>query len=205
MKSPRSDHIRHIHLTTHSFLIREHLPDADSGLLLLQARLGILLAHIQLALTLHREALNSTNDCNNGTAIPCQSRAIDLASESVQPSGNGRGDHAEASSGAGGETVDLAQGLGSGSNLLDQDEKQRVQDDGKDVANSQTEVDSGVHKRLGEEQQARDHDVGDRVEDGDDDEEPVNTKLLSGEWEDDGLHEERNDTVHSHDHAYCAE
>lgn len=77
------------------------------------------------------EALEGTGNSDDDTAVPGQRGAVNFAAKSVQVPGDRRGDHAAGCTGAGRKTVDLTKGTGSGSGLLDKDQKKRVEDDGE--------------------------------------------------------------------------
>lgn len=147
------------------------------------------------------ETLNSADNGGKGTTVPSQGGAVNLATVSVQVTGNGRCHHATSSASASSETVDHAKGTGRGGSLFDEDQEERIEGDGEDVANSEASVDGWEDEGLGDNEEHRHKCVCDGVKYGYNEEKLVHTNPFGTNREDDGLHEQGNDTVDSHDHT----
>lgn len=85
--------------------------------------------------------------------------------------------------------------------LLDQDEKKWVCDDGEEVAQEQAGVDAGVDELVGYENEVGHDEVGERMADGDNDEEPPDTEPGGHGGKDKALYEEGDEAVDRHDDA----
>ncbi|KIH91815.1 hypothetical protein SPBR_01202 [Sporothrix brasiliensis 5110] len=95
----------------------------------------------------NREALQRTDQRDKRSTVPRQGGAVDAAADRVQVTRNGRGDHAAGGAGAGGHAVDFAEHRGRRRGLLYEDEQQRVDQDGKEVAQGHAGVDGRVQPR----------------------------------------------------------
>ncbi len=132
---------------------------------------------------------------------PCKRGKVELDADAVQQARNRAGEGATRGAGAGGQAVDLAQMGRVGRGLFDEDEEQRVGEDGEEVAQGEAGVDGGVHVLGGQAGEEGDDEVRRGMADGDADEELPHAQPGGHEREDDGLHEQRDDAVDAHDQA----
>lgn len=180
------------------FVVRD-VHDRHSCLLRLGAN-QILHLTIKVAFSLgplHGEALHRSNKSRSRTAPPSQSRAVHSASDCVEVPGDRRRNHAAGGTSTGCETIHPPK-VGFRSCFLDLDEKKRVDEDRENVANGQVEVDGGVQNGLGDPDEEGHQEAGNRMQHGDDDEQPEYSDLLGSDREYDGLDEKGDSPINSH-------
>lgn len=159
--------------------------------------------HVRLALvlTLDERNLSRGNDGDQSADPPGQSGEAFMGAGSVQQTCDRRSDSATCGASTCGQAVDLAQDRRRWRGFLDEDEKKRVGEDGKEVADGETGVKGRVEQMLGQDDQVRHDEVSDGVADGDDDKEAPNPQPGGHQREYDGLDDQGDDAVDAEDQA----
>lgn len=153
--------------------------------------------------SLHREALDRANKSCDGTSPPGQRCAVHPASKRVQVAGDGRRDHPACCTGTGRKSVHFAQDGRTRCRLLNQDQKKRVDDDGEDIPDRQAKVDRRVKHGFRDPDEEGHDEACDRVKNCDEQEKTKDANLLCSDREDDGLYEQGDSSINSHNHANC--